>query len=41
MNSGLTTHQQRGHSETGPRFEDSSERPDKWGIDLVIPGLLV
>ena len=38
MNSGLTSHQQRGHMETGPRFKVSSERPEKRGIDLAIPG---
>ena len=32
MNSGLTSHQQRGHTETGPRFKVSSERPEKRGI---------
>ena len=41
MNSGLTSHQQRGHTETGPRFKVSSERPDERGIDLAIPGLVV
>ena len=39
MNSGLTSHQQRGHTETGPRFKVSSERPEKQGIDLATPGL--
>ena len=38
MNSGLTSHQQRGHTETGPRFKVSSERPEKRGIDLATPG---
>ena len=37
----LTSHKQRGHIETGPRFKVSSERPGKRGIDLVIPGLVV
>ena len=37
MNSGLTSHQQRGHTETGPRFKVSSERPEKRGIDLATP----
>ena len=37
MSSGLTSHQQRGHTETGPRFKVSSERPVKRGIDLAIP----
>ena len=41
VNSGLTSHQQRGHTETGPRFKVSSERPEKRGIDLAIPGLVV
>ena len=27
--------------ETGPRFKVSSERPEKRGIDLAIPGLVV
>ena len=33
--------QQRGHTETGPRFKVSSERPEKRGIDLATPGLVV
>ena len=41
MNSGLTSHQQRGHTETGPRFKVSSERPEKRGVDLATPGLVV
>ena len=41
MNSGLTSHQQRGHMETGPQFKVSSERPEKRGIDLATPGLVV
>ena len=41
MNSGLTSHQQRGNTETGPRFKVSSERPEKRGIDLATPGLVV
>ena len=41
VNSGLTPHQQRGHTETGPRFKVSSERPEKRGIDLATPGLVV
>ena len=40
MNSGLTSHQQRGHTETGPRFKVSSERPEKRVIDLATPGLV-
>ena len=31
VNPGLLSHQQRGHMETGPRFKDSSERPEKRG----------
>ena len=34
----LTSHQQRGHMETGPRFKVPSERPENRGIDLTIPG---
>ena len=48
MNSGLTSHQQRGHTETGPLFKVSPERPEKrggggggGGVDLAIPGLVV
>ena len=41
VNSGLTFHQQRGHTEMGPRFKVSPERPEKRGIDLAIPGLVV
>ena len=41
MNSGLTSHQQRGHTETRPRFKVSSERPEKRRIDHAIPGLIV
>ena len=41
MNSDLTSHQRRGHTETGPRFKVSSERPEKRGIDHTIPGLIV
>ena len=37
---GLTSHQQ-GHKETAPWFKVSSERPEKWGIDLAIPGQVV
>ena len=33
--------QQRGHTETGPRFKVSSERPEKRGMKLAIPGLVV
>ena len=36
MNSDLPSHKQRGHTETGPRFRDSFERPEKRGIDLAI-----
>ena len=41
MNSGLMSHQQRGHMETGPRFNVSSERLEQRKIDLAIPGLVV
>ena len=41
VNSGLTSHQQRGHTETGARFKVSSERPKKRGIDLAIPELVI
>ena len=41
MKSGLTSHQQRDHMETGPRFKVSSERPEKRRIELAIPGLVV
>ena len=41
MKLGLTSHHQQGHTETGPLFKVSSERTEKWGIDLVIPGLVV
>ena len=41
VNSGLAPHQQQGHTEMGPRFKVSSERPEKRGIDLAIPGLVV
>ena len=41
MTLGLTSHQQRGHKEMGPRFKVSSERPEKQGNGLAIPGLIV
>ena len=41
MNSGRTSHQEGGHTETGLQFKVSSERPEKKGIDLAIPGLAV
>ena len=41
MNSGLTSHQQRGHTETVPRFKVSSERSEKRGIDLAIDSPLL
>ena len=41
MDSGLTSHQQRGRTETGLRYEVSSKRPAKQAIDLAIPGLVV
>ena len=31
----------RGHTETGPRFGVSPERPEKRGIDLEIPWMVV
>ena len=37
MNSGLTSHQQQGHMETGPRLKVSSERLEKWGS--LLPSL--
>ena len=36
----VTSHQQRGYAETQPRFKVSSERLEKWGIDLAIPRLV-
>ena len=27
--------------ETGPRFKVSSKGPEKWGINLAIPGLVI
>ena len=41
MSSGLTSHHQLGCTETGPWFNVLSERPEKRGIDLTIPGLIV
>ncbi|MEW8545348.1 MAG: hypothetical protein AB2693_17640 [Candidatus Thiodiazotropha sp.] len=41
MNSGLTSHQQRGHTETGLCFKVSSERPEERGIEVAMPGLVV
>ena len=40
MNTGLTSHHKRGHTETGPRIKVSSERSEKRGIDLAISGLV-
>ena len=40
-NSGLTSHQQRSHTETGSWFKVSSERLEKQEIDFAIPGLVV
>ena len=34
-------HLQCGFTETGPGFKVSFERPEKRGIDLAIPGLVV
>ena len=36
-NTGLMSHQQQGHTETGSRFKVSSESPKEQGIDLAIP----
>ena len=41
MNSGLTSHQQQSHTETGPRFKVLSQKRVKQGIDLAIPGLVI
>ena len=41
MNLGVISQQQQGHMEIGPRFKVSSERQNKRGIDLAIPGLVV
>ena len=41
MNSGLMSHQKQGHTETGPWFKVSSERPEKRELILGIPGLVV
>ena len=40
MKSGLTSHHQQGHTETGPLFKVLSEGPEKRGIDLATPGLV-
>ena len=40
-NSGLKSHQQQGHMEMGPQFKVTSERQDKRGINVAIPGLVV
>ena len=36
----MKSYQERGQTETGPRFKISSERLEKRGIDLAIPGLV-
>ena len=41
MNSGLMPHQQQDHTEMGPWLKVSSKRPEKRGINLAIPGLVV
>ena len=42
VNTGLTSNQQQGHTETRPRFKvPSGERPEKWEIDLAITGSVV
>ena len=35
------SHQQLGLTKTGPWFKVSSERPERRGINLAIPGLVV
>ena len=37
MNSGLTSHHEQGHTETGPWFKVSSQRLGKWEFNLAIP----
>ena len=39
-NSGLTSHQQRDHTETKPWFKVSTERPGKRDVDLATPRLV-
>ena len=34
-------YEQRGHTKTGPQFKVSSKRPEKRGVNLAIPGLVV
>ena len=41
MNSDLTSREQLGLTETGPRFKVSSKRLDKRVTDLATPGLVV
>ena len=41
MNSDFTSHQQPGHTETGPGFKISYERPEKRGIDPASSKLVV
>ena len=38
---GFTVPPTRGHTEGGPRFKVSSERPEKRGVDHAIAGLIV
>ena len=38
---GFNVPPKRGHTKTEPRFKVSSERPEKRGIDLATPGLVV
>ena len=33
MNSGFTAHQHKGHTETGPRFKNSFEKPDEREVE--------
>ena len=35
------SHHPLGHTEMEPPFKVSSERPEKWGIDVGIPELVV
>ena len=41
QNLSLMFHQKVGHAETEARLKISSERPEKRGIDLAIPVLVV
>ena len=39
MNKGLTSHLQENHTEMGPWFKVSPERPETLGVDISLPGL--